>query len=83
MLKINSERLLFIGFPDNFKIYEKKIVLLLLKHKANVNAKNRHGNTPLHHAYRYEKTKFVLLLLDHKANSLAKNNNGTIPYHFR
>ncbi len=63
------------------------IFKLLLKHGADVNAKNNFGGTPLHSSIMYnssDETKIVEmaeLLLKHGADVNAKDNGGLTPLH--
>lgn len=52
---------------------------LLINHKANINAKNSSGSTPLHIAANRGNTAIVKLLIDHKANVNEQNNAGQTP----
>ena len=58
---------------------EQKVVSILLKHNANVHAKNKYGETPLRLASLYRRTKVVLILLKHKANVDAEDRHGRTP----
>ncbi len=60
----------------------KDIVNLLLKEKADVNAKNKKGATPLHLAAQNGHKDIVNLLLKEKADVNAKNKKGATPLHF-
>ena len=41
--------------------------------------KNKHGDTPLHHAVSYGDSELVKILLDHGADINAKDNRGQTP----
>lgn len=49
---------------------------LLLKYKANVNAKDGRGNTPMHYAVSTKNLSLVRMLDDFNANALAENEEG-------
>jgi ankyrin repeat protein len=49
-------------------------VEVLLAHKADVNAADKHGLTPLHYATLANNRGVVKALLDHGANANAKDN---------
>ena len=53
-----------------------EIVKYLLKHRADVNGRNRDGNTPLHTAAFFGRTEIVKLFLKRGADPLAKNKRG-------
>lgn len=52
---------------------------LLLRHTANPNIKDSHGNTPLHFAVQSENIKIVRLLDENNGNGMAKNKDGVTP----
>jgi ankyrin repeat protein len=52
---------------------------LLIKHGANVNAKQMQGVTPLHSAAHNGQTKLTKLLIDHGADLNAKTDSGQTP----
>lgn len=56
-----------------------KTVKLLIKNKANVNARGNYGTTPLHEAARGNKAAVIKLLLDNGAYSHIKNDSGETP----
>jgi ankyrin repeat protein len=59
------------------------IVAYLLQKKADIAAKDKSGNTPLHNAVRYTyntSLPVVQLLLNKGADALAKNSDGITPY---
>lgn len=56
------------------------IVQFLLENKADVNAKDAYGQTPLHNAtFTNKDNRVCALLLANEANSSAKNNKGQTP----
>ena len=57
---------------------EGEIISLLIKHKANVNAKNKTGNTPLHNA---STAKAAGILIQHGAKLNVKNHLGRTSLH--
>ena len=57
---------------------EGEIISLLIKHKANVNAKSKKGDTPLHNA---STAKVTEILIKHGAKLNAKNHRGETPLH--
>lgn len=56
-----------------------EIVELLIKHSADVNAKQMQGVTPLHSAAHNGQTKLSKLLIDNGAEINAKMDNGQTP----
>jgi ankyrin repeat protein len=58
------------------------LVRLLLKHGAEVNAKSKSEQTPLHGACWNGHASVAKLLCDHGANSNAKNRFGQTPLHW-
>ena len=57
----------------------KKVAELLLANKAEVNAKDKTGQTPLHRAAANGHKDVVELLLANKAEVNAKDNDGYTP----
>ena len=57
---------------------------LLLKKKANVDAKDAYGNTSLHFACYYEQNEVIPVLLDpkNKADGHARNIKDQTPLHY-
>jgi ankyrin repeat protein len=55
---------------------DPQIVELLVKHKADVNARDHNGNTPLLRAMREGNQRIVELLLAHKADVASVNSEG-------
>jgi ankyrin repeat protein len=60
----------------------KDVLELLLNNKADINAKNNQGETPLHFAVKSGFRNLAKLLLVHNADVNAKNNQGETPLHF-
>ena len=59
---------------------QTSVVSLLLEHGVDPNAKDIHGNTPLHEATVSERNaKIVELLVAHGADVNARNNQGYTP----
>jgi ankyrin repeat protein len=56
------------------------VVKLLVDAKANVNARNKDGETPLHEAAYLDAAAAAQVLLDAGASRTAKNTNGLTPY---
>ncbi len=57
-------------------------VLSLLKHGADINAKDKYGRTPLHWALSSNSEEMVELLVDHGAGVNAKNLQGKTPLYY-
>ncbi|KAF8473022.1 hypothetical protein DFH94DRAFT_765373 [Russula ochroleuca] len=53
---------------------------MLLKHGANVDAKDDKGRTPLHGAVVHGLDGLVCVLLEHGANAGAEDNEGRTPF---
>ncbi len=68
-------------YMSNQKKNTKKMVLLLLKQGANVNAKDIFYNTPLHLSVFNANVKIVKTLLKHNANVNARNIFRETPLH--
>ena len=58
-----------------------EVVKLLLKKKANVNARGRGGFTALHNAAQKGHLEIVQMLLDNKADINVKNERDVTPLH--
>lgn len=72
--------------PLHFAVSNEYMSLLrwLLAHGADVNAKDSHGETPLHEAIISDRTprhKFISTLLENGADINALNSNGDTPLH--
>ena len=62
----------------NISYKEGEIISLLIKHKANVNAKSKTGNTTLHRA---STAKAADILIKHGAKLNIRNHHGNTPLH--
>ena len=58
---------------------QTEIVNYLLKHRANVNATNRDGGTPVHTAAYFCRTEILTLFLKNGGSLLTKNKRGETP----
>mmetsp|Transcript_6734 Transcript_6734/g.9304 ORF Transcript_6734/g.9304 Transcript_6734/m.9304 type:complete len:141 (+) Transcript_6734:1-423(+) len=58
------------------------MILLLLKHRANINEKNKHGQTPLHYAAQQGNTSTVELLITHGGYVNVFTVDQNTPLHF-
>jgi hypothetical protein len=63
------------------KDHNKETIGAILKARANVNARNSVGKTPLHVANARRKREIVDLLLKGGADPNAKDTNGQTPLH--
>jgi ankyrin repeat protein len=59
----------------------KTVINILLEKKADINAKNKVGDTPIHIATRKGNKEIVSVLLEQKADINAKNKVGDTPIH--
>ena len=57
------------------------LTLLLLKHGAEVNGRDKYNDTPLHRAIQRDRFKLAWNLLEHGADANAEDNNGMTPLH--
>ena len=55
--------------------------LLLLKHGAEVNKRDKGNQTPLHLAIRRNRFRLAGILIEHGADAIAENNEGQTPLH--
>jgi hypothetical protein len=62
-------------------VFSAEIVKLLLKRKANVNARDKEGATALHKAAYVGEASLVAVLVKHGADVNAKDNEGATPLH--
>jgi len=63
-------------------VWAQKVSGLLLAYKANINAKDDIGLTPLHRAAIYDHKILVKLLLANKAEVNDRADNGFTPLHY-
>jgi ankyrin len=78
----NGQTLLHILSESRY--YEGGILnlaLLLLKHGAEVNRRDKGNETPLLRAIRWDRFMLAKTLLKHGADSNAENNGGMTPFH--
>jgi len=61
------------------QVPNREILLLLLKHGADVHQKDDVGNTPLHYACMNSSLSLVQALVDHGATNTALNKSGLSP----
>ncbi|BET31382.1 ankyrin repeat domain-containing protein [Wolbachia pipientis] len=59
----------------------KDVVEVLLRHNAEVNARNEKGETPLHCTTGYGRKDVIEVLLQHNAEVNARNEKGETPLH--
>lgn len=62
--------------------FDKKIIKLLSKYRANMNLKDGNGETPLFAAIEMKNSQGVNVLLEHNAFVKSTNNNGHNAYQF-
>ncbi|HEV2209860.1 MAG TPA: ankyrin repeat domain-containing protein [Verrucomicrobiae bacterium] len=74
----------FIGatFPLHYAVAEPTNVEMLLSAQAQVDARDKAGETPLHWAAGAGLSNSAALLLEHGAAINAADNNGNTPLHF-
>ena len=70
-----------IGFSPLHLATNKDVAEMLLAYKADVNAKNIYGDTPLHIAAIGGRKEVIEVLLAHKADVNAENIYGQTPLH--
>ena len=58
-----------------------QVVKFLISYKANINCRDKAGNTPLHLSALYEYLEITKLLLKNHAEKNVKTLNGTTPLH--
>jgi ankyrin repeat protein len=63
------------------KKYKKELFYILLSAGADVNAKNKEDDTPLHIAVKGDQVEIVKTLLNAKASTTATNKDGDKPLH--
>jgi ankyrin repeat protein len=68
-------RVAIVGYKSTF-VSCRDIGEILIAHGANVNAEDKHGNTPLHWAARLGHQDIVEILLEYNANVNHKNQGG-------
>lgn len=78
-LSEDRESLLHIGiYSSNYNICKS-----LLKRKADIDAKNKEGHTPLHSAcIQKADCKYIALLMNHGADPTLRDNFGKTPLHY-
>ena len=52
---------------------------MLASHKADINVKNKLGQTPLHVAYKHGRSENVIWLIANGADTSVKDNDGNVP----
>ena len=72
---------LHLAFLPDFHGLPLDVIRSLIEQKAEVDAQNEQGNTPLHLAAAGNKQDLVKLLLDNKASPGIKNGLDSIPLH--
>ncbi len=78
-LSEDRESLLHIGiYSSNYSICKA-----LLKRKADLDAKNKEGHTPLHSACIQKcDCKYIALLMKYNSDPTLRDNNGKTPLHY-
>ena len=61
---------------------KQEIAVYLIQHGAEVNTKNRDGDTPLYYAARNNSVEVAKLLLEHSAEVNTKNKYGDTPLYY-
>lgn len=71
-----------VDYEQNSPLHDAsnaQVVEILLKHKAEIDAKNKDGETPLHVAAREGNFDVIQALVKNKANISATNKKGEMP----
>lgn len=58
-----------------------KLAQIIIDNGANINDKDRNGNTALHYAIYYKNYKLMELLVNNGADVNVQDNNGSTPLH--
>lgn len=79
----NGSTALHNALHPGYDMFDEGIIEYLIENRANVNAVDNYGNTPLHIYSRSDdiNTSIVRDLLNHGANINATNNEGKTPLH--
>lgn len=79
---INTEGLTFLHKVIIENDAAHKILKWLIKYKPDINLNicDAKGATPLHHAYKHQKTECIEFLIAHEANVHATDKNGLKPH---
>lgn len=73
---------MLLEFDNHFLIFfQQRAVELLLKHKAEVNAKDKFWHTPLHMAAAKWATGCALVLMPHVCSLDVADKSGRTPLH--
>ncbi|AYP74131.1 ankyrin repeat protein [Fowlpox virus] len=75
---ISDEDLLYLD--SNIRIYEKRILNLLLDYETNINSINNKGFTALHDAIEDDNIEIAKLLLDRGIDSYIRSNRGVTAF---